>query len=486
MLETLLTTWSSNAAISAAIWLVIGVFVAYLARKPAHQLILSTANNLHSACRLLARAVNALEKRLAARNRDVILSLGQQNLEHSIENEFNRVNAIVTRDLGSYPALHRRITDILEQIEEDYRNASESPPLPPAWLQAIDAIAGIPRSGDATVCKILDNIGDILREAHQETQQAFRESTLERHKCLNRMQPHWRSLQQTLGRVKSTIDGLDQRSATIDDQMKQYEAMRAADDGVARTLSASSMTQFFISALVLVIAIFGGLINFQLIALPMSEMVGASSYIGPMRTSDIAALVIIMVEIAMGLFLLESLRITRMFPIIGSLDDRMRKRMMWITFSILTILATVEASLAYMRDLLALDREALTQSLSGVGVVEAQFRWIPSIGQMVMGFILPFALAFVAIPLESFIHSTRTVVGVLVQGLLQVIALLARLTGDIARQFAQMLVAAYDLFIMLPLGIERLVSSSLSIASQRSEAAKPIADFHFDQEEKSS
>ena len=216
MLDTLLTTWSSNAAVSAAIWLVIGVFVAYLARKPAHQLILSTGSNLHRACRLMAKAVNSLEKRLAARNRDVILSLGQQNLEHSIENEFNRVNAIVARDLGSYPALHRRITDILEQIEEDYRNASESPPLPPAWLQAIDAIAGIPRNGDPTVCKILDNIGDILQEAHQETQQAYRASTLERHKHLNKMQPHWRSLNKTLERVKTTIDGLDQRSSVID------------------------------------------------------------------------------------------------------------------------------------------------------------------------------------------------------------------------------------------------------------------------------
>jgi methyl-accepting chemotaxis protein len=57
------------------------------------------------------------------------------------------------------------------------------------------------------------------------------------------------------------------------------------------------LTQFFISSLVLVIAIFGGLINFQLIAMPMSEMVGGSSYIGPMKTSDIAALVIIMVVI---------------------------------------------------------------------------------------------------------------------------------------------------------------------------------------------
>ena len=168
--------------------------------------------------------------------------------------------------------------------------------------------------------------------------------------------------------------------------MKTYESIRNGEDTIARTLSSSSLTQFFISTLVLIIAIFGGLINFQLIALPMSEMVGGTSYIGPMKTSDIAALVIIMVEIAMGLFLMESLRITHLFPIIGSMDDKMRKRMVVITFSILAILATVEASLAYMRDLLAMDREALTQSLAGGTVVEAEFRWIPSIGPNDAGF----------------------------------------------------------------------------------------------------
>jgi hypothetical protein len=268
--------------------------------------------------------------------------------------------------------------------------------------------------------------------------------------------------------VKDTIDGLDERSAHIDNQMQAYESIRMAENSSARTLAASPLTQFFISALVLTIAVLGGLINFQLIALPMSEMVGGTSYIGPMRTSDIAALVIIMVEIAMGLFLLESLRITHLFPVIGSMDDAMRKRMIVVTFSILAILASVEASLAYMRDLLALDREALTQSLSGVGVVEAEFRWIPSIGQMILGFILPFALAFVAIPLESFIHSLRTVLGVFAISILHSIAFVARLVGGIARQMSTILISTYDLLIMLPLGIERLIKHGLSRSSKSS------------------
>jgi len=45
----------------------------------------------------------------------------------------------------------------------------------------------------------------------------------------------------------------------------------------------------------------------------MSEMVGGGSYIGSFRSSSVAALVIIFVEFAMGLYLMEFLGITDCF-----------------------------------------------------------------------------------------------------------------------------------------------------------------------------
>ncbi|NIQ97122.1 MAG: hypothetical protein GWN87_25280, partial [Desulfuromonadales bacterium] len=76
-------------------------------------------------------------------------------------------------------------------------------------------------------------------------------------------------------------------------------------------------------------------------------------------------------------------------------------------------LAGVESALAFMRDRIAADMEALRQTLAGADVVKTQVESIiPTAGQMVMGFVLPFALTFVAIPLESFIHSSRTVIGI--------------------------------------------------------------------------
>jgi hypothetical protein len=42
MFNEILTVWSNQPGISATIWLAILVFVAYLGRNPAHQLIYST------------------------------------------------------------------------------------------------------------------------------------------------------------------------------------------------------------------------------------------------------------------------------------------------------------------------------------------------------------------------------------------------------------------------------------------------------------
>src|SRR5207247_1831376 len=92
-------------------------------------------------------------------------------------------------------------------------------------------------------------------------------------------------------------------------------------------LTVSAFTQFAIAFLVMAVASGGAFVNFKLIALPMSEMVGAGDYISSsLRTSEVAALVIIFVEASMGLFLMESLRITHLFPRIAHLFEAYGRR----------------------------------------------------------------------------------------------------------------------------------------------------------------
>ena len=463
---SLLTLWSDNPATSVVVWAFIVITVMYIARQPAHQLIHTISRSFRAGARLMGRSLLRMEQRLANRNKEVILSLGKDMVERKIEREFHRVNSVIAKDLAGYPSLHRAISDSIRKIEDDYQNATESPPSPPAWLDAVESVAKIPRNGDSRIAKILDDIQGTIEGAHRDTIDAYRKSSYKRHQLLKNMLPDWRKVTQKMSEVKNNMGNLEDRAKFIDHQMEVYENIRQEDEAVSRTLTSSSLTQFFVSGLVLIIAIFGGIINFQLIALPMSEMVGGTSEIGSMRTADVAALVIIMIEIAMGLFLLDSLRITRLFPVIGSMDDRLRKRMVMITLTILTILASVEASLAYMRDLLALDREALSQSLAGIAATQAEFRWIPSIGQMTMGFILPFALAFVAIPLESFIHSLRTVFGLTGTALLRATCFVTRLVGNLGYNLGHVMITLYDIVVFLPLRVEDLVRAQRSQINQ--------------------
>jgi hypothetical protein len=459
-ISEIITLWSDNRGLSLLIWTILLVTAMYLARSSAHLSIGAVARSLRAALRMTASSLIALEERMVRRNKQVILQAGQESAERTIEREFQRVNAIVERDLSGYPAAQRTITDLINKIETDYQTSNETPPSPPEWLEAVDTISRIEKGGDSTVSQVLQSIQETIESAHEETVKAYRKSSLERLQVLKKMLPSWRGLSQTVSSMSTAVTDLSERTAFIDKQMEKYERMRRNDDQIARMLTSSSLTQFFVAGLVMVIAMFGGLINYQLIALPMSEMVGGVSEIGGWRTADIAAMVIIMVEVAMGLFLLESLRITHLFPVISSMDDKMRKRMVIVTLTILTILASVEASLAYMRDLLALDREALAQSLAGVAASNVEFRWIPSIGQMVMGFILPFALAFVAIPLESFIHASRTVIGLVGASVVRMLAYAAKMTGQMMYQVGRIMIHTYDMAIFLPLSVEQLVRNS--------------------------
>jgi len=132
-------------------------------------------------------------------------------------------------------------------------------------------------------------------------------------------------IEPTLEAPAAVVVGSPQRLAQpIDRHLDEYRDIVRGTDRSIQVLSSSSLVQFFVSAFVLAVAVGGAAINFSLIARPMAEMVGGTSFIGSFRTADIAALVIILVEISMGLFLMESLRITRLFPVIGALADKLR------------------------------------------------------------------------------------------------------------------------------------------------------------------
>jgi hypothetical protein len=96
---------------------------------------------------------------------------------------------------------------------------------------------------------------------------------------------------------------------------------------------------------------------------------------------------------------------------------------------------------------------------------------------MVMGFILPFALTFVAIPLESFVHTGRIVLGQVTAGFLRVMAFMVQLVGFSAEHVGKAVKDVYDMVVFLPLKVEELILDSRSrvreaTATDRTEVAR--------------
>ena len=451
---------TSSPALSILIWIILFLLALYFARRPFHRAVMSFSKIIYNAMRFTAASVLSAEKRLVKRNREVMMAAGLENAERVVEREFDRISAAVARDLEGYPNVHRRLSELITKLDEDFTGSADVPPSLPNWMPIIESIAKIKHTGDSMVANMLSEINRSLNDQHKKAIDDYRNSTASRHAILSKMMPFWRKIEKSLDRIAVSITNIKKRSKTVDRYMDEYEKIRSGSDKAARALSTSAMTQFAIAALVLLIAIGGAIINFNLIALPMSEMVGGASYIGPFKTSDVAGLVIILVELTMGLFLMESLRITRLFPIIGAMDDKMRHRMIIITLTLLAILAGVESALAFMRDRIAHDMEALRQTLSGVEQTGLTTSIIPTVGQMVMGFILPFALAFVAIPLEMFVSSSRTVLGALMAWLLRMFAFLLRLMGHMGFYAGRFIVNVYDLAIFPTIWLEGIIMGS--------------------------
>jgi hypothetical protein len=426
----------------------------YLARKPFHRILETFGRVIYNAMRLGSASVKLAEKRLQIRNREVLMSAGLELAERKVEGEFERLGSVIQRDLEGYPQIQRTISENLLRLEEDYQACAEIPQTLPDWVKVIDAIANIRPTGDRMVVNMLEEIHRTLDEQHKTAVDRHRRDVSKRHGILGRMMPTWRSMQKTLAGVQKAVANLNQRSKKIDRYMDAYEKIRNQDDMAERQLSSSSLTQFFISGLVMAIAAIGAVINFNLVAMPMSEMVGANNTIGGYMASDVAGMFIVCLEIVLGVFLMDALRITRLFSIIGSMEDRKRKTIFWVIFGFLTILAGVESSLAYMRDRIAADMEALRQSLAGVEISAAASSSIPLVGQMIMGFILPYILTFVAIPFESFVSSSRTVLGVVAAWTLRVLAFILRLLGNLGFYCSRIVINVYDLIIFPALWLE--------------------------------
>ncbi len=455
-----LLIWPENPLLSLLVLVFAGIPILYGARQAMHSLLRAMFRSISNPLRLGSHWLFKAADELRQRNKLVLLAQGREEISQGINREFDRVTTLVQRDLHGYPALQRKLMDEITRIEEEYQRCGEVPPPPPEWTKAVATIAKIKATGDGLVEKILEDISDSIDDIYEKVVAEYRESSKKRHDILKGFMPFWRSVDQTLKRVDKNLTGMKESAAKIDEQMEKYVQINANSENAEHSLTASTTMLFVISLLVMLIAAGGAFVNFWLIERPMEAMVGGSEYIYEnLQASYVAAMVIIFFETLMGLFLMESLGYTHLFPLSG-INNRMRRWMVWISFSILLILAGVEVALAVMRDMIITADVALKQELAGGVAIAATSTWalnIPKAAQMILGFTLPFALAFVAIPLQYLIHSGRTVFGVLLVLGLRGLGFAMRFLSSLSRQIGKGTEHLYDAVIFLPLMIEHMV-----------------------------
>ncbi len=452
--------WPENPALSiAALW---GLSVLFLwaARDPMLQLLRGLTRNLESGVKAMAGWCETTAGGVEARSRAALDAASELELSGRISREFQRIDAGFSEKLGHYAELHRKLDDLVQKLDADYDQCGSSPPQVPGWAGAVEAVSAIPANSDPSVHKVLEGIKQSLEDAEKRALDEYREGTGKRHKILGRMRPDWKDVRDHCARMLDAVGKAMQMSKKLERYVDEYEKIVKGREAAAHATSYSTAKPFLISLLVIGIAMGGAFINFQLIALPMSELVPAGARLGGVPVSTVSALILVLMETAVGIFLMDMLGITDLFPKLAAIAPSRRRLILGVSLTGLFFLSGVEASLAVLREQIVAADAALKLALAGQGSAVVALpvdSKIPVIGQAALGFVLPWILAMVAIPLEMLLDSGRHVVAASSVLLLQALGNLVRCVGGALTSIQAALPAIYDVYVAIPLRIERLV-----------------------------
>ena len=249
--------------------------------------------------------------------------------------------------------------------------------------------------------------------------------------------------------------------------MKQYEKLSNGGTESIDMLASKMTKLFIISLIVIFVGLVGAFINFNLIALPMSELVPAGTRVAGLAVSEVSALVIVALELVLGIFMFEAMGVTHTFPQIAAMTRGKRMVILYGAFIGLLFLSTVEASLAILREHLAEAKTALDRSLAGESATMADTidSNITAIGQALLGFVLPWILAVIAIPLEMFIEASQHAFAKFYALFITLVCHLANMVAYIIEGFFKILIHVFDIYIIVPLQLYKMITGKTLRAS---------------------
>lgn len=454
--------------VSIAVWIVASMVFLFLAREPVHKMINAFSDATAGGLRKLAEWTKNAAQAMREKDRKVLLESGVAKIQGEILQEFSKIDMANTKSLAGYPKLQLRLDDNISQIERDYKECGQVTPEAPGWSEVIESIG---RAQGSTSDRIIENmLSEIHKSAVDGEKKAlseFRDVAAKRHKILGSMAPVWKRVEKLGKEINSQVEKVMENGRNIEKYMARYEKISAAEPESIDMLSSKVTKLFIISLIVICVGLVGAFINFNLIALPMSELVPAGVRVAGMAVSEVSALVIVALELVLGIFMFEAIGVTHTFPQISNMTRGKRKIILFGCLFGLLFLSSVEASLAILRENLAAAKSALDISLAGESatVTDNINSQITLIGQALMGFVLPWILAVIAIPLEMFIEASQHAFAKIYTILITLLCHLANAIAYLIEGFFKILAHLFDIYIIIPVQIANLFTGKQVSAS---------------------
>ena len=457
----ILYIWPDMPGLSITVVVAGSMIFLFLARTPMHKALDSFADGISGGLKRVADWANELSKKIKERDRKVLLESGVAAHKYKLIDEFGRVEISFSKNLAEYPGLQRRLDDHISKMEGDYRECGQATPKAPGWNDAVASIAKIQgSSGDRVIEKMLGEIHKSAVDGEKRALAELRNTTSQRHKILSGMATTWKQVNKILKDVGNKVSSVLETSERIDKYMTEFQKISKGNEESIDMLSTRANRMFIATTIVVGAAVAGAFVNFNLIALPMSEMVPAGNRVLGMPVSSFSALIIILLEFVTGIFFWESVGFTHIIPQIGMLPRNRRRLITYMSLAFLLLLAGVEASLGFLREIMAEKDAIIDQQMAGAAVAatnSAGSVWA-TWGQAGLGFSLPLILALTMMALENFIETSQHAVGKLMALLVVLFGHLCRMISYIVGYLINIIKHLYDVYIIVPLQLFNLVT----------------------------
>lgn len=455
--------------LSALIWLAIAMFVLYVARVRVQRLLRRLSLAVVSLLHMVANALTALAQLLRERNRAVLLEHARARLLMKIERDLHRLVITADRDLSNLPELKQRIRQHLDQLESDYHQSADSPFSAPDWVDAIDQVVRLrqTQSGHPIVAGLLRDMEASLNRQHRQAISEYRKGMSHRHRLLHGLLPQWRRLHHGLDRLSHIIEQLATQTHMLDRHLATYHSIETGTDQVYRRLLLSQTSQWLFASLLLAAGVGIAWFNTEMMQAPMRVVMSDAPVLVGWPLYQVAAYAMVLVYLVLGALLFETLQLTQRLDGFLALSPMQRRAMAGFLLTLLLLAALAQAGLLYLRDHQPLSvYEQWIQY--PVIIVQSPLldEWLQLGATMLLGFMLPFVLIFLVLPLERWLDASRVLLVLLIVTLLVMLASALKGIALLSRHALLLLGSAYDLLISLPLWIESRLTSRKSYSEE--------------------